>query len=173
MGPNVKKIEDMSSGQTGSGHTSASYVKMVGAAAMAAAAVVGYIVRANLHTTPKSTTTMSSGRNASCTLVGDGISGTVSFSQANAEAETTITVEINGVPEGNHGFHIHQHGDLTNGCKSTGGHFNPFGKTHGGPTDDERHVGDLGNAVADADGNINTTGHAGGRIACGVIGLTA
>merc|ERR1712107_239035 len=134
------------------------------------------------------------------------------LSQANAEAETTITVEINGVPEGNHGFHIHQHGDLTNGCKSTGGHFNPFGKTHGGPTDDERHVGDLGNAVADADGNINatmtdaqvtlygensvigraivlnageddlgkgghddslTTGHAGGRIACGVIGLTA
>lgn len=81
--PNVKKIEDMSSGQTGSGHTSASYVKMVGAAAMAAAAVVGYVVRAQLHTTLKSTT-MSSGRNASCTLVGDGISGTVSFSQANA-----------------------------------------------------------------------------------------
>ncbi|KNC47858.1 superoxide dismutase [Thecamonas trahens ATCC 50062] len=155
---------------------------------------------------------MSSGRNASCTLVGDGVTGSISFAQENADAPTTVTVEITGLTPGNHGFHIHQYGDLTEGCKSTAGHFNPFGKTHGAPSDDERHVGDLGNVTAGDDGSVSTsitdaqvtlfgehsvvgraivvhageddlgkgghddsltTGHAGGRVACGVIGLTA
>ena len=46
-----------------------------------------------------------------------------------------------------HGFHIHESGDLFGGCKTTGGHYNPNGKTHRGPGAGG-HVGDLGNLLA-------------------------
>ena len=47
--------------------------------------------------------------------------------------------------DGLHGFHIHENGDLTEGCKSAGSHFNPDKKHHGGLETNHSHIGDLGN----------------------------
>lgn len=139
------------------------------------------------------------------------IHGTVRFEE-NAKLDCVdIHVDISGLKKNaRHGFHIHEYGDLSDGCTSTCAHFNPLGKKHGGPDSKERHVGDLGNLVTDATGcakymftdhviklrgqkyNIlgrglvihadaddlgtgtgqsSTTGNAGARIACAVIGL--
>lgn len=82
----------------------------------------------------------------------DSVSGTITFSQETAADKTSITGQVKGLAPGKHGFHIHQFGDYTNGCMSAGGHFNPCNQTHGGPDDQIRHAGDLGNIVAGEDG---------------------
>ncbi|PQE23447.1 Superoxide dismutase [Cu-Zn] protein [Rutstroemia sp. NJR-2017a BBW] len=82
------------------------------------------------------------------------ISGTVTFEQADESSPTVVSWNISGQdPNAERGMHIHQFGDNTNGCTSAGPHFNPHGKTHGAPTDDVRHVGDLGNIKTDGQGN--------------------
>ena len=79
--------------------------------------------------------------------------GTVTFEQENPEGPTRISFEFSGLAPGPHGFHVHEFADFSNGCLSAGPHYNPHGKKHGAPEDEERHVGDLGNVVADESGN--------------------
>ena len=55
---------------------------------------------------------------------------------------------IKGMRDGKHGLHIHQYGDLTEGCESACAHFNPGQQHHGGLASKIRHLGDLGNVVS-------------------------
>ena len=87
---------------------------------------------------------------AICLLKEDGnsgVNGVVKFTQVEGE-NVKIHAEITGLTPGQHGFHIHQYGNLIEGCKTAGPHFNPHGTTHGGPKSEVRHVGDLGNVEA-------------------------
>lgn len=85
----------------------------------------------------------------------DTVKGTITLTQAPGEL-TVISGKIVGLsPNSEHGFHIHEYGDLSQGCDSAGAHYNPFGKNHGGPDDKERHVGDLGNLRTDENGSVS------------------
>ncbi|KAL1489338.1 hypothetical protein ABEB36_014254 [Hypothenemus hampei] len=78
------------------------------------------------------------------------VSGLVYFNETSDGI--LITGTIKGLEPGLHGFHVHIYGDLSNGCLSTGAHFNPTNVSHGGPNDSVRHIGDLGNIEANKDG---------------------
>jgi len=89
-------------------------------------------------------------------LVGDTIKGTVYFTQNGCGKPVLVDVNVTGLTEGDHGFHIHEKGDLTDGCTSLGAHYNPDKLSHGAPIDEIRHVGDLGNIRADKSGVAKT-----------------
>ena len=82
------------------------------------------------------------------------IHGTVRFKQQGELVD--IYIDLKGLSKnGLHGFHVHEYGDLSDGCNSACAHFNPFNTSHGCPGMKERHVGDLGNLRTDLFGNAN------------------
>jgi Cu-Zn family superoxide dismutase len=77
------------------------------------------------------------------------IEGTVIFTQK--EDYVLIKIDIKGLKKNHlHGFHIHESGDLREGCKSCCSHYNPQNTEHGGI--DGGHAGDLGNIKTDDTG---------------------
>ena len=113
-----------------------------------------------------------------------------------------MNASFTALPQGEHGFHIHDAGDLRGeGCKAACSHYHKGAASrHGGApgSDGPRHTGDLGNIAgptatrtyflsgvrvsnlwgrsvivhADID-DSHTTGHSGARIACAIIGRVA
>jgi len=87
---------------------------------------------------------------------GEKVQGVIHFYQLGGPtSQVRIIGNLTGLSPGPHGFHIHQLGDTTNGCKSMAGHFNPNQVKHGAPYDLYRHAGDLGNIKAGLDGVAN------------------
>ena len=83
-----------------------------------------------------------------------GVHGTVRFVQQADQVD--IILNLTGLKKNDlHGFHVHEYGDLSDGCNSACAHFNPYKKKHGCPGMPERHVGDLGNIVTNMFGNAN------------------
>ncbi len=100
---------------------------------------------------------------------GNAVAGTVRFSQQGDEA-VKLVADLTGLsPNGSHAFHIHEFGDASaaDGA-SAGGHYNPAGHDHGGPSSDKHHAGDLGNIQADAQGAARIQMTAQGVSICGM-----
>ncbi|XP_010139641.1 PREDICTED: extracellular superoxide dismutase [Cu-Zn] [Buceros rhinoceros silvestris] len=71
------------------------------------------------------------------------VTGQVLFRQCYPYGRLEAIFDLDGFPldpnQSGRAIHIHELGDLSNGCDSTGGHYNPFSVNH------PRHPGDFGN----------------------------
>ena len=88
---------------------------------------------------------------------GNATRGSVTFTQRGDRVR--VTARLSGLKaNAEHGFHVHEKGDCSSGDgMSAGGHFNPGGKPHGHPHGGNRHVGDMPNIRADANGNASAS----------------
>lgn len=101
---------------------------------------------------------------ATCTIVKNSglapVYGTITFSQEATGGDTRIEIKLQGFNVSSimtqHGFHVHEFGSLSEKCNDAGAHYNPLNKTHGAPSDQNRHVGDLGNVNVSVAGEVDS-----------------
>lgn len=88
---------------------------------------------------------------------GSSVAGEVSFTEENGEI--TMVATFSGLSQGEHAIHIHEKADCSSDDgTSTGGHWNPTMEPHGKWGAEEGfHKGDIGNFVADENGNGSIT----------------
>lgn len=81
------------------------------------------------------------------------VQGEVTFTEENGEVK--MMASFTGLSEGEHAIHIHEKADCSaDDGTSTGGHWNPTNEPHGKwGASEGYHKGDIGNFMADADGN--------------------
>ena len=91
---------------------------------------------------------------------GSQVQGVIHFTQVDTKT-CVIDGTIDGfpIPGMVYSLAIHEFGDLSGGCNTLGNHYNPHNRRHGCPFGDEdaRHVGDLGNVIADEKGRAEFT----------------
>jgi Cu-Zn family superoxide dismutase len=106
----------------------------------------------------KAVATVGPSKAATTQPTNNNVTGTVTFTTEGDHL--TFVADIDGLaPNTEHGFHIHDKGDLSDPeLKSAGGHFNPTHEHHGGPNTPHHHAGDLGNLTADGNGHAHLEG---------------
>ena len=83
---------------------------------------------------------------------GSKVQGRVTFTEEGKKVH--VHAEISGLTPGDHGFHIHEFGVWSEDGMAAGSHFDPTEtKHHAGIDVPKRHIGDLGNITANADGH--------------------
>lgn len=83
---------------------------------------------------------------------GSKATGTAEFVQKGKDV--IFTAKLSGLEPGIHAIHIHEKADCSAAdASSAGGHWNPTFKKHGKWGDSNHHKGDIGNFIADVDGN--------------------
>ena len=82
---------------------------------------------------------------------GTNTQGTAKFKQVGSKVQMDLNVYK--LTPGIHAVHIHEKGDCSaTDASSAGGHWNPTSDMHGRWGNEEHHMGDIGNLVADKDG---------------------
>jgi Cu-Zn family superoxide dismutase len=87
---------------------------------------------------------------------GTQVTGTATFTEKDGKVE--VVIKAKDLSPGKHGVQVHENPDCkSSDASSAGKHFAPGGGVHAGPTDPNRHAGDLGNLEAGADGSGTLT----------------